>query len=392
MLMFLAETRRVAWRIPVGAGVGLLLLLGLFVPTSAEAANPAGPDDPIGAVRIVAAVSGGIKFGGWAADPNAMSTNITVGVLVDGTTWTASAPTSLANKSIAAQYGTGPTPGFSITTALDSKPHTVCLVARNIGRGLDTLLKCVPTPLGTTLSSGQMAAHNPQGQIAATAVTASSLRFQGWASDPDDIGRLATVVLYVDGSPAATVVTKPYPSPRPAGAGPRSAYDITVPVSSGMHVGCIWVVNVGLGNGNSFQGCRARDTRGGPGTGTVALPPLNSKVLTEAKKHIGEPYVWGATGPHQFDCSGLVKFSYGKFGFTTPRISEDQAKVARLIPASRAVAGDLVFTHDSVGDVYHVGIFVKPGLAVAAIDESQGVNYQNIWDPSSTTYGSFTHA
>ena len=64
---------------------------------------------------------------------------------------------------------------------------------------------------------------------------------------------------------------------------------------------------------------------------------------------------------------------------------------ARLIPASRAVPGDLVFTHDTEGDVYHVGLYVGPGKALAAIDPASGVNYQSIWDPNMTTYGSFTH-
>jgi cell wall-associated NlpC family hydrolase len=84
-------------------------------------------------------------------------------------------------------------------------------------------------------------------------------------------------------------------------------------------------------------------------------------------------------------------YSYGRFSFVTPRVSEAQALAARLIPASRAVAGDLVFYHDTEGDVFHVGIYLSPGQSVAAIDESQGVNYQKIWDPSSVTYGSFTH-
>jgi len=74
-----------------------------------------------------------------------------------------------------------------------------------------------------------------------------------------------------------------------------------------------------------------------------------------------------------------------------PRTSEQQFAAARLIPASRAVPGDLVFTYDSEGDVYHVGIYISPGKAFAAIDEAEGVNYQTIWDPKSTAYGSFTH-
>jgi cell wall-associated NlpC family hydrolase len=266
----------------------------------------------------------------------------------------------------------------------------VCLIAGNVGAGMNTVLKCVPTPLGTRLSSTQLAARSPQGDITQAGARPGSLHVAGWATDPDFVSRRTTVVLYVDGAPAATVNTARYAGTRPDGAGPHSAFDIRVPVSKGMHIGCIWLVNVGLGD-NTFLGCRSRDTRGHASTDPLEVPKLNTQVVTEAKRHIGQAYVWGAEGPRTFDCSGLVMYSYGKFGFVTPRVSEDQARAARLIPASRALPGDLVFWHDSLGDVYHVGIYLSPGRTVAAIDEASGVDYQKIWDPSIVTYGSFTH-
>ena len=378
-------------RAPVAA-VAVALCAGLLpvVLAAPAGANPPGPHDPFGTVRHVSAVTGGIKFTGWALDPDELGSNIDVGVLVDGLTWTTFTPTSIPNATITGKYSAGPTPGFSITSPLDTKPHIVCLVARNVDAGLDTVLDCVPTPLGTTLTSSQLAARSPQGAIEQSGARRASVHFAGWATDPDFYRRKATVVLYLDGSPAATVNTSAYTGDRPAGAGPRSAFDIRVPTTSGMHIGCIWLVNIGLGN-NTFLGCRARDTRGRAGTDPVTTPKLNSQVVTEAKSHIGQQYVWGAEGPRTFDCSGLVMYSYGKFGFVTPRVSEDQARAARLIPASRAVPGDLVFYHDKVGDVYHVGIYLSPLKTVAAIDEADGVDYQKIWDPSIVTYGSFTH-
>lgn len=374
----------------VAAGSAALLALALVSTAQPAAANPPGPHDPFGTVGSVKTVTAGIRFTGWAADPDALSNNITIGVLRDGQKWIASARTSVAKPAVSEKYGTGPTPGFSVTAPVDDDPHTLCAVARDVDQGIDTVLKCVPTPLGRTMTAAERAGQSPVGRIQGSGAKRGSVHFRGWATDPDDIRRRAVVVLYVDGHPAATVTTHRYPAPRPDNAGPRSSYDITVPVTSGMHIGCVWVVNVGFGS-NTFQGCRAHDTRGAAGTGTVTVPRLNKRVAREAKSHIGEPYVWGAEGPHKFDCSGLVMYSYGKFGYTTPRVSEDQARAARLIPASRAVTGDLAFYHDQVGDVYHVGIFLKPGLTVAAIDTAHGVDYQTIWDPSSTTYGSFTH-
>ena len=362
-----------------------------IVAAGQAAANPAGPHDSIGAVSSVKAAPTGVTFTGWAADPDALTSNVNVFVVLDGRTRLGTVATSVANSTVQTKYHTGPTPGFTITVPVDTLPHTLCVVAANVGSGLASILKCVPTPLGTTLTAAQLKAHQPVGKIEQIGATATSFHIQGWSSDPDWLGRRATVVLYVDGSPAATVLTKTYPAPRPTGAGGLSLFDITVPVAKGAHIGCVWVVNVGLGSGNSFLGCRARDTRGAAGTGTITVPKLNTQVVTEAKKHIGQAYVWGASGPTTFDCSGLVKFSYGKFGYVTPRTSEQQSLAARLIPASRAVPGDLVFMHDTEGDVYHVSIYLSPGMTVAAIDGSQGVDYQKIWDPSSVTYGSFTH-
>jgi len=374
------------------AGTALLASLAVAVaPAASAAVDHAG--DPIGAVTSVKAVSGGLLMTGWAADPDALTSNVTVLAIRDGWGIGVSALTSVANATIQAKYHTGPTPGFGLTVPVDTTmPHTVCVAVRNVGAGYHRSLRCVVTPLGTKLTSAQKTARNPAGAVTGFAVSSAAMRVRGYATDPDWRTRKLVVVLYVNGQSTATVMTHRYAAPRPAGAGSLSAFDITVPVSRGAHLGCVWVVNVGIGNGNTFLGCRTGDTRGAAGTGAVTTPALNTKVVVEAKRHIGQPYVWGAVGPRTFDCSGLVKYSYGKFGYTTPRVSQDQFLAARLIPASRAVPGDLVFYHDSVGDVYHVGIFLSPGKTVAAIDESQGVNYQNIWDPSSTTYGSFTHS
>jgi cell wall-associated NlpC family hydrolase len=100
--------------------------------------------------------------------------------------------------------------------------------------------------------------------------------------------------------------------------------------------------------------------------------------------------VWGAAGPKAFDCSGLVLYSYRVAGLTTPRVAADQFTAARLIPAARAKPGDLVFYHDTVGYVYHVGIYLGNGMTDAAGDPANGVRHQAVTDPMAT-YGSFTH-
>lgn len=78
-----------------------------------------------------------------------------------------------------------------------------------------------------------------------------------------------------------------------------------------------------------------------------------------AIRQVGDPYKYGAAGPHRFDCSGLVYFSTRKAGLTgVPRTSRDQARHARRISKGSMRRGDLMFFHDG-GGVYHVGIFLR---------------------------------
>lgn len=79
-------------------------------------------------------------------------------------------------------------------------------------------------------------------------------------------------------------------------------------------------------------------------------------ALKVAKHQKGDPYRYGATGPHRFDCSGLTQFAYRRAGLRLPRTSDAQARRTRRIPRRQMRKGDLMFFH-SGGDVYHVGIF-----------------------------------
>jgi len=98
-------------------------------------------------------------------------------------------------------------------------------------------------------------------------------------------------------------------------------------------------------------------------TGTPAEAAKNTRherilrAAKIAKRQLGDPYQWGATGPHRFDCSGLTQFAYKRAGVGLPRTSDAQANRTRRIPRKAMKRGDLMFFH-SGGDVYHVGMFV----------------------------------
>jgi peptidoglycan DL-endopeptidase CwlO len=83
------------------------------------------------------------------------------------------------------------------------------------------------------------------------------------------------------------------------------------------------------------------------------------KVLAYAEAQIGKPYLWGATGPDAFDCSGLAMMAYRAAGITIPRTSQQQWAYGPQVPASQAQPGDLVFFAGSDGTMTapgHVGI------------------------------------
>ena len=96
---------------------------------------------------------------------------------------------------------------------------------------------------------------------------------------------------------------------------------------------------------------------------------LTKNIEIKAKKFLGRPYVWGATGPNCFDCSGFTQKVYKSIGINLPRISRSQAKVGRLVRFNELQKGDMVFFDTSRanrGRVNHVGIYLEDGKFIHA--------------------------
>jgi peptidoglycan DL-endopeptidase CwlO len=78
----------------------------------------------------------------------------------------------------------------------------------------------------------------------------------------------------------------------------------------------------------------------------LRLPPPNSRAgiaVRAALSRLGRPYVWGATGPDQFDCSGLTQWSYARAGIHLDRSTYQQIYDGIPIPRAHVRPGDLVF-------------------------------------------------
>jgi peptidoglycan DL-endopeptidase CwlO len=81
----------------------------------------------------------------------------------------------------------------------------------------------------------------------------------------------------------------------------------------------------------------------------------------------GKPYVWGATGPDAFDCSGLIVYAWRMAGYrSSVRTSEQMYAVSDVVRAGAEQPGDLLFSHFASAGPGHVMIVVRPGLAVEA--------------------------
>ena len=94
-----------------------------------------------------------------------------------------------------------------------------------------------------------------------------------------------------------------------------------------------------------------------------------NKIEWDAKKLLGKKYVWGATGPYSYDCSGFTQKIFRDAGINIPRVSRDQAKVGQFVDYSHLRKGDMVFfdTHKPrTGKVTHVGIYLGNGNFIHA--------------------------
>ncbi|MGW4083743.1 NlpC/P60 family protein [Streptomyces sp. NPDC004822] len=100
------------------------------------------------------------------------------------------------------------------------------------------------------------------------------------------------------------------------------------------------------------------------------------KALSFARTQIGKPYVWGATGPDSYDCSGLTQAAWKAAGVDIPRVTYDQVNAGTTVPVSSAQPGDLVFFYD---DVTHVGLYIGNGMMIHAPKPGAYVREESIY-------------
>jgi cell wall-associated NlpC family hydrolase len=138
--------------------------------------------------------------------------------------------------------------------------------------------------------------------------------------------------------------------------------------------------------------------RAGASTGNKVVVPSNPNpppvgtgacgAIAAAVSRVGVgDYVWGAYGPVDFDCSGLVLWAYARVGVSLPHYSGAQYNATTRISASQLQAGDLVFWGS--GGSEHVAIYMGGNQLVHAFGSGGGVNVTPLsgWWKSPTGYG-----
>ncbi len=126
---------------------------------------------------------------------------------------------------------------------------------------------------------------------------------------------------------------------------------------------------------NAGQDLAALEIAAGAGTDTPGSPGGRAAVQA-ALTQLGKPYVWGASGPGGFDCSGLMLSAWRAAGKSLPHSSRAQYAATIRVSVSQIRAGDLVFYGSPI---HHVGMYVGNGEMVEASHRGTPVRTRSIF-------------
>lgn len=113
-------------------------------------------------------------------------------------------------------------------------------------------------------------------------------------------------------------------------------------------------------------------TDGGDYNGDNNASGNAAQAIAFAQAQLGDPYVYGATGPDSWDCSGLTGAAWASAGVALPRSSSEQATVGTPVSTSDMQPGDLVFYYSPIS---HVALYVGNGTIIHAPHPGDVVKY-----------------
>jgi cell wall-associated NlpC family hydrolase len=105
----------------------------------------------------------------------------------------------------------------------------------------------------------------------------------------------------------------------------------------------------------------------------LASSEVAGRAMQFALGEVGKPYVWGATGPNSYDCSGLMLRAYESAGVTLPRVAAQQYWAGTQLPVRQAQPGDLLFwgyDTSNPDSIHHVAMYLGNGRMVEAANQT----------------------
>ncbi|PZS29600.1 MAG: hypothetical protein DLM59_12635 [Pseudonocardiales bacterium] len=135
----------------------------------------------------------------------------------------------------------------------------------------------------------------------------------------------------------------------------------------------------------AFQAAQqaARAAAGAADLGPGVAPSVRAAAaVAAARTRLGSPYVWGATGPATFDCSGLTGWAYRQAGLQLPRTSREQWSAGPHVELTVLAPGDLLFWATNPADaasIHHVALYIGGGQMIAAPQTGDVVKIQAVY-------------
>ena len=116
----------------------------------------------------------------------------------------------------------------------------------------------------------------------------------------------------------------------------------------------------------------------------TTVPPNDTvaRAIEAAKSKLGSRYVWGATGPDTFDCSGLTGWAYRQAGLSLPRTSRQQWFAGSHPTVAELLPGDLLFWGPNLSNpqsIHHVAMYLGGGKMIAAPRTGTVVRVQPVY-------------
>jgi cell wall-associated NlpC family hydrolase len=117
-------------------------------------------------------------------------------------------------------------------------------------------------------------------------------------------------------------------------------------------------------------------------TSVAAPTAAAATAIAVASTHLGQPYLWGGTGPGAFDCSGLTLTAYAAAGIALPRTAAEQWYAGPQVGLGDLQPGDLLFWATDLsnpGSIHHVAMYLGNGQMIAAPHTGDVVKVQPVY-------------